>query len=142
VSQKIVEQLMLTNKLLTEHLDKEFAKTGLKKASFEVLSTLFYSGAPYSLTPNQLLDRTHVTSGSMTSRIDKLVKKGWVERVVNSQDKRSIKVSLTSSGESVILAALQEHEETLTRLLSVLTDKEQVRLSAILSKFLSKTSSQ
>ena len=105
MSQKIVEQLMLTNKLLTEHLDKEFAKTGLKKASFEVLSTLFYSGVPYSLTPNQLLDRTHVTSGSMTSRIDKLVKKGWVERVVNSQDKRSIKVSLTSSGKSVILAA-------------------------------------
>lgn len=142
MSQKIVEQLMLTNKLLTEHLDKEFAKTGLKKASFEVLSTLFYSGVPYSLTPNQLLDRTHVTSGSMTSRIDKLVKKGWVERVVNSQDKRSIKVSLTSSGKSVILAALQEHEDMLTKLLSVLTDKEQVRLSAILSKFISKKSSQ
>jgi len=139
MSQQLIEQLMLTNKSLTESLEKEFAKTGLKKASFEVLSALLNSGAPFSLTPNQLLDRTHITSGSMTTRIDKLVKKGWVERIVNSKDKRSIKVSLTESGQSVIAQALLEHERNLAKLLSVLTEKEQVRLNGILSKFLSKT---
>lgn len=139
LSQQLIEQLMLTNKSLTESLEKEFAKTGLKKASFEVLSALLNSGTPFSLTPNQLLDRTHITSGSMTTRIDKLVKKEWVERIVNSKDKRSIKVSLTESGQSVITQALLEHERNLAKLLSVLTDKEQVRLNGILSKFLSKT---
>ena len=138
-SQQLIEQLMLTNKSLTESLEKEFAKTGLKKASFEVLSALLNSGTPFSLTPNQLLDRTHITSGSMTTRIDKLVKKEWVERIVNSKDKRSIKVSLTESGQSVITQALLEHERNLAKLLSVLTEKEQVRLNGILSKFLSKT---
>lgn len=138
--QRLIEQLMLTNKSLTESLEKEFAKTGLKKASFEVLSALFHSGTPFSLTPNQLLDRTHITSGSMTTRIDKLVKKGWVERVVNKKDKRSIQVSLTDSGQTVIEQAMKEHEKNLSKLLSVLTEKEQVRLSGILTKFLSKSS--
>lgn len=138
--QWLIEQIMLTNKSLAESLEKEFAKTGLKKASFEVLSALLKSNAPFSLTPNQLLERTHITSGSMTTRIDKLVKKGWVERVVNKKDKRSIQVSLTQSGQTVIEQAMEEHEKNLAKLLSVLTQKEQARLSSILTKFLSKSS--
>lgn len=140
--QWLIEQIMLTNKSLAEGLEKEFAKTGLKKASFEVLSALLNadSDAPFSLTPNQLLERTHITSGSMTTRIDKLVKKGWVERVVNKKDKRSIQVSLTQSGQTVIEQAMEEHEKNLAKLLSVLTQKEQARLSSILTKFLSKSS--
>jgi DNA-binding MarR family transcriptional regulator len=140
-AQLLIKQLMLVNKSLAENLDKELAKTGLKKASFEVLSVLFNSGEPYSLTPNELLEKTHITSGSMTSRIDKLAKKKWVERVVNKKDKRSVKVQLTKSGKAVIQQAISEHENTLINLLSVLTEREQQRLSGLLLKFLAKSTS-
>ncbi len=54
---------------------------GLSSSAFDVLATLRRSGAPYRLSPGDLLAMTMVSSGTMTNRIDQLEKAGLVERI-------------------------------------------------------------
>lgn len=77
---------------LARHLDRArrlaFAEHGLEPWEFDVLTSLRRAGAPYQLSPGQLLTQTLVTSGTMTNRIDRLAKKGLVERLPDPSDRR------------------------------------------------------
>ena len=115
---------------------KTFARYGLNKASFDVLATLRRSGAPYQLSPSDLLATMMVTSGTMTNRIDQLEKAGLVARIPNPEDGRGFIISLTQLGFEKIDAAVSEHVETLIQLTSDLSADERKVLNALLKKFL------
>ena len=117
-------------------MTKTFAEHGLNAASFDVLATLRRSGPPYALSPNDLLATMMVTSGTMTNRIDQLSKSGLVERRQNPKDARSVIISLTEKGFSIIDAAVTAHVATQDRLTSGLTESEHDTLNGLLSKFL------
>ncbi|SMF03386.1 transcriptional regulator, MarR family [Alteromonadaceae bacterium Bs31] len=127
-------------KQITQRLSLEMAKTfteyGLNPANFDVLATLRRAGPPYALSPNDLIASTMVTSGTMTNRIDQLVKAGLVVRVQNPSDRRSVAVSLTEKGFAIIDSALNAHVETQNRLTSGLSEEESQKLNALLRKFL------
>src|SRR5450756_1704346 len=65
---------------LARHLDlarrSAFAEHELEGWGFDVLSALRREGAPYELSPGQLVARTLVTSGTMTNRVDRLAARG------------------------------------------------------------------
>ena len=65
---------------LARHLDlargAAFAEHGLEGWEFDVLSALRRAGAPYELSPGQLVAQTLVTSGTMTNRVDRLERRG------------------------------------------------------------------
>jgi len=121
---------------LQRGMEKTFAEHGLNDASFDVLATLRRSGPPYGLSPGDLLATMMVTSGTMTHRIDQLVKAGLVERLHNPEDGRSVTISLTEKGFSVIDAAVTEHVQTQARLTASLSDKDKATLARLLGKFL------
>ncbi|MFC3093806.1 MarR family transcriptional regulator [Alteromonas sediminis] len=138
VQTALLQGLLFGSKIVSKQLDDVFSEIDLKKSSFDVLAALYHAQPDCALTPNELIELTHVTSGSMTSRIDKLAKKGWVNRVSNKRDKRSVKVSLTKSGKKVIEEALKTHESAVNSILSCLTEKEQHRLAKLLGKIAKK----
>src|SRR6516162_9845669 len=82
---------------LARHLDiarrGAFADHGLETWEFDVLSALRRQGPPFQLTPGALLRATLVTSGTMTNRIDRLVRKGLVRRGPDPRDKRGVLVT-------------------------------------------------
>jgi len=117
-------------------MDKTFATHDLNSASFDVLATLRRSGAPYALSPGDLLATMMVTSGTMTNRVDQLVKSGLVERKHNPEDGRSVIISLSQKGLAVIDVAVNEHVQTQARLVASLTDEEHLVLNGLLSKLL------
>jgi DNA-binding MarR family transcriptional regulator len=125
---------------VSAHMSKEMAKTfdrhGLSAASFDVLATLLRSGPPHALSPNQLLATMMVTSGTMTNRIDQLCKEGLVARIQNPDDKRSVWISLTEKGRTVIDAAVTDHVQTQTRIVSGLSPAVQSALNAGLQAYL------
>jgi DNA-binding MarR family transcriptional regulator len=105
---------------LALHLDRArkqaFAEHGLEPSEFDVLSALRRAGAPYQLSPGQLVHETLVTSGTMTNRVDRLVQKGLVERLPDPADRRGVQVRLTASGRAAVdgaLDALLAHEQEL-----------------------------
>jgi DNA-binding MarR family transcriptional regulator len=121
---------------LTSEMDKTFAAHGLNHAKFDVLATLRRSGAPYRLSPNDLLAATMVTSGTMTNRIDQLVKARLVQRIQNPDDGRSFLIALTDKGFAVIEKAVDDHVATQARLTAGLSSKDTDALNILLKKFI------
>jgi len=97
---------------IARHLDiarrEAFALHDLELGEFDVLAALRRSGAPYALTPSQLVTATLVTSGTMTHRIDRLEQKRLVSRTPDPQDGRGVLVELTQHGKSTVDQALTE----------------------------------
>lgn len=105
---------------LSYHLDRgrraAFADHGLEPWEFDVLAALRRSGPPYELSPKSLLEQTLVTSGTVTARVDKLSARGLVSRRPDDDDRRGVRVKLTTEGKRVVDAALVSllaHEEQL-----------------------------
>ncbi len=95
---------------LALHLDRArkeaFADHGLESSEFDVLSALRRSGEPCQLSPGQLVQETLVTSGTMTNRVDRLVRKGLVDRLPDPADRRGVQVRLTIDGRRAVDGAL------------------------------------
>ncbi|MBB3456772.1 DNA-binding MarR family transcriptional regulator [Rhizobium sp. BK313] len=121
---------------LGREMDRTFAQFGLNGATFDVLATLRRSGAPYALSPSDLMAAMMVASGTMTNRIDQLEKADLVTRSANPEDGRSFLVSLTEKGFALIDAAVAAHVETQARLVSGLSEEEKATLNALLGKYL------
>lgn len=111
-------------KRVHDHVSRELAKVyatnGLNAASFDVLATLRRSGAPYALSPSELIQWTMVTSGTMTNRIDRLVEVGLVERRPNPADGRGFVIGLTGQGMKLIDRVIAEHVTNQHRLIDEL----------------------
>ena len=97
---------------LARHLDlargQAFAEHDLEGWGFDVLSALRRAGAPYELSPGQLVAQTLVTSGTMTNRVDRLATRGLVSRGPDPSDRRGVKVRLTAAGRTVVDAAMAD----------------------------------
>lgn len=126
---------------LARHLDRArgaaFAKHGLEGWGFDVLSALRRAGAPYELSPGQLVAQTLVTSGTMTNRVDRLAARGLVGRGPDPSDRRGVKVTLTAAGRAVVDAAMADLLDRERILLAQLPLSEQDNLSEFLRRLLS-----
>ncbi|MGF0520950.1 MarR family winged helix-turn-helix transcriptional regulator [Agrobacterium pusense] len=137
-----VEPMALLGRLnrLTTHLAREvetvLLKHGLSSSAFDVLATLRRSGSPYRLSPGDLLAMTMVSSGTMTNRIDQLEKAGFVKRIHNPNDRRSVLISLTEPGLSIVEEAVGAHVENQHRLVASLSEEERTTLNQLLKRFL------
>lgn len=137
-----VEPMGLMGRLgrLTTHLGREIesvlAKQGLSSSAFDVLATLRRAGAPYQLSPGELLGMTMVSSGTMTNRIDQLEKAGFVERVGHPDDRRSVLIALSEKGLAVIDEAVTAHVENQHRLVASLSAKDRLEFNRLLKLYL------
>ncbi|MBW8171975.1 MarR family transcriptional regulator [Ornithinimicrobium sp. Arc0846-15] len=114
-----------------------FAAAGLEGWEFDVLSALRRSGAPYQLTAGSLVRQTLVSSGTMTNRIDRLLKRGLVARNASLHDRRAVLIDLTPAGHDLIDAAMDAlvaHEQ---ELLADLSSEDQAHLAGLLRSLVS-----
>lgn len=102
------------------------------RARFDVLATLRRAGAPYELTPGELVRWTMVSSGAVTKRVDRCVEQGWLTRRVGEDDRRGRIVALTPSGRDLIDRAFEAHLANEHRLVGLLTAPERTRLAEVL----------
>lgn len=105
---------------MEQRLEPCFAEFGLNLWEFDMLATLRRAGAPSRLSPTDLFSTLMVTSGTMTHRLKRLETKGWVERLPNELDARSMLVQLTPEGLALIDRAVEAYVENERRILSAL----------------------
>lgn len=116
-----------------------FRAHGLDGWEFDVLAALRRSGDPYAMSAGALADATHVTSGTMTNRIDRLSERALVIRAADPRDRRAVRVILTDLGRTTVDGALTElvaHEQ---RVLSAITSAEQLATAATLRTLIQST---
>ena len=125
---------------LARHLDRErraaFAEHGLEAYEFDVLSALRRSGAPYELTPGQLVRQTLVGSGTTTNRLDRLESRGLIDRRPDPEDGRVRRVRLTDRGRDRLDAALADLLDRERRLLGGLSEPDRNTLAGLLRSVL------
>ena len=120
-------------KRLDQYLDmarrSAYAEHGLEVWEFDVLAALRRNGKPDRLTPGQLLRETHVTSGTMTNRVDRLVERGFVTRESHPDDGRGVLVCLSDSGRQRVDAAMDSLLATERSLLGDMSEADLDRLA-------------
>ena len=102
---------------LARYFERSLGQTasayGLTIGDWELLSSLRRVGPPYRMSPGQLAEALIVSPGAMTSHLDRLEKRGLVQRHPDARDRRGIQVELTPEGrktwdEAVEVAAAKE----------------------------------
>jgi len=125
---------------LAHHLERAraeaFAATELVQWEFDVLAALRRSGAPHALSPSSLTAATLVTSGTMTTRIDRLAARGLVERHPDPADRRGVLVQLTDEGARRVDAALADLLVRERSVLDALSPAQAEQLAALLRALL------
>jgi DNA-binding MarR family transcriptional regulator len=123
---------------LSRHLERTrrtaFATSELESWEFDVLSALRRAGDPHQLSPKALLEQTLVSSGTMTNRIDRMSRRGLVERRTDPHDGRGILVSMTGEGRERVDAAVDALLAAEGELLGNLSTPEQERIAGLLRK--------
>jgi DNA-binding MarR family transcriptional regulator len=109
---------------------------GLENADFGILAPLRRAGVDNPLTPTELARRQMMTSGGMTAALDRLERRGLVERVPNPADRRGSLVRLTDDGREAIEAAIDLQADVELRLVDPLSAKEVDQLVGLLRRLL------
>ena len=105
--------------------------TGLCESDFGVLEALLHKGP---LPVSTLGQKVLLTSGSITTAVDRLAERGLVERTVDANDRRVRLVKLTARGRRLIEPAFERHAADLEAVASVLTSEERATLVSLLRK--------
>lgn len=102
--------------------------TGLGLSDFAVLELLLHKGP----TPVNTIGRTvDLTSGSITTAVDRLSGRGLVRRRQDGEDRRVFRVELTAKGRRLIERAFGEHAARLETIFSGLTKAERESLLSL-----------
>jgi DNA-binding MarR family transcriptional regulator len=95
-------------------VERALADEGLSLAKLGALRHLALAEAPLTLT--QLAERHCCGRSNVTSLIDRLEADGFVERIVDPNDRRTVRAALTETGRTAYARAsaiLAEHERSL-----------------------------
>lgn len=122
--------------LVRPSIEATFARFGLDRGEFDVISTLRRSGPPYKLTPTELYRSLMISSGGLSHRLVRLEKSGLVTREKSTEDGRSFLVALTPEGQRRAEEAFRADMADELRFIEVLSTEKRVALSALLRELL------
>src|SRR5579864_5657109 len=92
---------------LEAHAQRSVQGLGMCQSDFAVLEALLHKGP---LPVNAIGKKVLLTSGSMTAAVDRLGRRGLVERRNDPNDRRARVVHLTPEGRKLIRALFAEQE--------------------------------
>lgn len=132
----VVNRIWLLAKHLTRRDRRALERLGLAPWAFEVLAALRRQGPPYRLSPTGLGRRTLLSSGAMTTRLDRLQDAGYVRRIPDPHDRRGVLIEITESGQELADRAIEARLVAVEALLAPLDDADREALARLLRKML------
>ncbi len=130
--------LIRTGQALYDEIDRAMqASIGVPESALNTLAVI--EGADRPLTPSEISERTFRSSATMTSILDVLERRGWIRRVPNPQDRRSVLIEISEAGYAVADRFLPGVRKIERAVMGELSAKELAALMAILTKVLEST---
>ena len=106
---------------------KRFHSGSLSIVHLNLLMLLRFNGP---LTMSRLADLLDVSVASATGIVDRMEKKGVIERKRSDEDRRVVEVHVSDQGEQVFIAMQAERQAQMARMLSGVSDQD---LNALLT---------
>lgn len=120
---------------IARHQEDVFAGFGLNRGDVGVLSALRIA-ENNRLSPTQLFKGLMLSSAGITSRLDRLEKRGLVRRERHPNDRRGVLVELTGEGRSLLEQAVRANTAAERELVQGLDAAESEQLGGLLKKML------
>jgi MarR family 2-MHQ and catechol resistance regulon transcriptional repressor len=114
-----------------DYLYRGIEETGISDTDFRVLEALLHKGP---LPVNTIGPKVHLTPGSISVAVDRLLEKGLVSRAESPGDRRVKIVALTKSGNDLIVPIFRKHSGEIGRVFADANAKELQILESVLKK--------
>src|SRR5438477_11732696 len=116
---------------LLPHAAGSIKRTELGDSDFRILEVLLNKGP---LPVNTIGPKVHLTPGSISTAVDRLVERGMVSRVESPEDRRVRVVSLTAKGKELIAPIFRKHAAEIRKVFADASPKELRTLEATLKQ--------
>lgn len=123
--------LMKAYRSVMHHAQESMASLKLGPSDFVILEMLLNKG-PQKV--NDIGRKVDLTSGSITTAVDRLGARGLVTREVNQEDSRSRIVHLTEKGRSLISEGFAAHGASMEKACGGINIQERKQLITLLKK--------
>ena len=123
--------LMKAYRTLARHARSSIEPLGLGSSDFAILELLLHRGQQ---PVNAIGRRVDLTSGAITSAVDRLEAQGLVVRTADKEDRRTRLVSLTPKGTARIQDGFGVHKQAMEGVTSSLTKAERETLINLIKK--------
>ena len=124
-------KLLRASKAVVARIEPLLATHGLTPTQLGVLEGILHLGP---MTQRELSRKVLTSAGNMTDVIDKLERRGLVQRTRSAADRRAIHVALTDEGLALISRLFPAHAADIARAMSGLDAGELAQLGELLRK--------
>jgi MarR family 2-MHQ and catechol resistance regulon transcriptional repressor len=123
--------LMKAYRSLARHAERSIVALDMCISDFGVLEVLLHKGQQ---SVGEIGRRVELTSGSITTAIDRLEQRGLVARAAHASDRRARVVDLTPEGKALITHLFATHKQAMDCAAQGLSEAERGTLIALLKK--------
>jgi DNA-binding MarR family transcriptional regulator len=131
----LLMRLLHTGAAVEARLERSLESTGLSLAKLGVLHHLV--AAERSLPLGQLAERLSCVKSNVTQLVDRLESDGYVRRVPDPEDRRSVLAEITPSGREAYGRGACANEAAQKQVVEGLTAEDQTRLALLLEQLTS-----
>ena len=131
--QRVITALYGVTKKLDQWYARQLADLDLTQGEWAVVASLARAGEACQ-TPSQLAELTSVAPSSMTHRLDKMARRGLVERRPDADNRTRTLVSLTQDGWELFTQSIRESDVVESDVLRGLDADERAELARLLEE--------
>lgn len=128
---RLIRVWLKASKSVYDLIVEDIKRHELSVENFMILEFLYNKG-PHTI--QRISKQLSIPSGSITYVVNRLEKKGCVEREQSPTDRRSSNVVLTETGQDLFKEIFPKHVEFLSEILSTLDNEEKIQLTELLKK--------
>jgi MarR family 2-MHQ and catechol resistance regulon transcriptional repressor len=124
-------KLLRASRAIISRVEPRLADTCLTSTQLGVLEAVLHKGP---MTQRDLGRRVLTSAGNMTDVIDKLEGRGLLRRVRSAEDRRSVRIELTTEGRALIEDLFPDHARDIAAAMGALSQAELDTLDGLLRK--------
>lgn len=136
LTEGIVERIQTIEKYLERTMNDTLSRFDVSWGEWKVLGSLRYSGPPHRQSPGKLARWLDLSSGAMTSRLDRMERAGLVRRLPDPEDRRALQIELTEAGWQLWQDSVAVQGEKEALVAGALDEDEKRQLDLLLRKLL------
>lgn len=121
----VIREIVRAYQAFAEFSADDIRRFGLSSPEFDVLATL---GNKPGMTFKEIGENTLITKTTLTGVVDRLEKKGLVERRACPEDRRCVRAVLTEKGDALFREVFPDHVDRLRERLESLPAAERDQL--------------